>query len=373
MKYIPKLRLGDGIVQQSDNTRVALKKTFTFPKLNTEQAFNYSAFGTLNSPNNSYNFIQGYKKTPQQQSLSNIELNRVEKLENIQKQKVQEAKNLRHAAEVAPYIIPGLGQAMWLGKGVDLATNRVSRGKYKSWGDMINKNTGSGEFVGEFTNPGYYAGVFPKLIGKGLQSAGKYTLQKAEPYLMGDKRIPMMSYKPKSNFTRSYRDFKDLKYSKDLEITAKDALEDIYYRLDIPKERQFYGNINDDNEVKNYISRQIRKTFTTARGFSGPSNEIKNFPINNLGGRSSNNDDLFNAYYTTNSLKEAAGYGEVFLVHPKINKNSFRDILNSIPKKIDGNFSHAEPTYNIKDNIDYIKNINYKIEDNFNNGVDHLF
>lgn len=199
MKYIPKLQPGNTIVQQPDNTRVALKKTFTFPKLNNEQAFNYSTFGTLNSPNNSYNFIQGYKKTPKQQSLSNIELNRVEKLENIQKQKVQEAKNLRHAAEVAPYIIPGLGQAMWLGKGVDLATNRVSRGKYKSWGDMIDKNTGSGEFVGDLTNPGYYAGAFPKFISSSLQSTGKYALKKAEPYLLGDKSIPMIGYKPKSN------------------------------------------------------------------------------------------------------------------------------------------------------------------------------
>lgn len=112
MKYIPKLQNGKTIVQMSDNTRVASKQAYTFPKLNNEQAFNYSAFGTLNSPNNSHNFIQGYKKTPQQQSLSNAELGRVERLENIQKQKIQEVKNLRHAAEVAPYIIPGLGQAM---------------------------------------------------------------------------------------------------------------------------------------------------------------------------------------------------------------------------------------------------------------------
>ena len=212
MKYIPKLQTAWSPLtltpekQQSDNTRVALKKTFTFPKLNSEQAFNYSAFGTLNSPNNNYNFIQGYKKTPQQQSLSNLELNRVEKLENIQKQKIQEAENLRHAAEVAPYIIPGLGQAMWLGKGVDLVTNSASDGKYKSWGNMVDQKTGSGEFVGDLTNPGYYAGAFPKLLSKGIQSTSKYALQKAEPYLMGDKRIPMMNvYKPKQEFWNPFK------------------------------------------------------------------------------------------------------------------------------------------------------------------------
>ena len=112
MKYIPKLQNGKTITQIPDNTRVASKQAYTFPKLNNEQAFNYSAFGTLDPPNNSYNFVQDYKKTPQQQSFSNLKLKQVENLENIQKQKIQEAKNLRHAAEVAPYIIPGLGQAM---------------------------------------------------------------------------------------------------------------------------------------------------------------------------------------------------------------------------------------------------------------------
>ena len=62
MKYIPKLQNGKTVTQMPDNTRVASKQKYTFPKLNNEQAFNYYAFGTLNPPNNSYNFIQGYKK-----------------------------------------------------------------------------------------------------------------------------------------------------------------------------------------------------------------------------------------------------------------------------------------------------------------------
>ena len=64
---------------------------------------------------------------------------------------------------------------------------------------MVGDVTGEGEFIGDLTNPGYYAGAFPKLVGKGLQSTGKYALQKAEPYLMGEKRIPMMGHKPKMN------------------------------------------------------------------------------------------------------------------------------------------------------------------------------
>ena len=38
---------------------------------------------------------------------------------------------------------------------------------------MIDQKTGSGAFIGDLTNPGYYVGAFPKLVGKGLQQTGK--------------------------------------------------------------------------------------------------------------------------------------------------------------------------------------------------------
>ena len=127
-------------------------------------------------------------------------------LEEYQKRKEKEAKDLEHALVVAPYVVPGIGPVMWAGKAVDLAVSGASDGKYKSWGNMVDQKTGSGEFIGELTNPGYYAGAFPKLVGKGIQSTSKYALQKAEPYLLGDKSIPMMGgYKPKQEFWNPFK------------------------------------------------------------------------------------------------------------------------------------------------------------------------
>lgn len=190
------------IIEKQDATKSNVPKEPIKPiPLTREQQQNLKLYGQLNRPEiKQTELSQGKKKTVEEQKASDKKLAEQEKIQNYQKQKAKETKDLEKAATVAPYIIPGLGQAMWAGKAVDLATSGASKGKYKSWGDMVNKNTNSGEFVGDLTNPGYYAGAFPRLVGKGLQSTGKYALKKAEPYLMGDKKIPMMGmYKPKSN------------------------------------------------------------------------------------------------------------------------------------------------------------------------------
>lgn len=219
MKYIPKLQKAWSPIQRTDAVQSFVPKEKIAPiPLTQEQIQTFKLYGSLNRPEINQTYLsQGRKLTPAEQQASNKKLAEQEKRENYQKQQEQDSKNLEHAAEVAPYVIPGLGQAMWAGKAVDLATSGASNGKYKSWGDMVNKNTGSGEFVGDLTNPGYYAGAFPKLVGKGLQSTSKYALQKAEPYLMGDKRIPMMSeYKPKLSLINLERTGKNAKSNIDV-------------------------------------------------------------------------------------------------------------------------------------------------------------
>ena len=189
----------------ADNTYVDTvkhRKLVESIPLTREQQQNLKWYGTLNKPQDKQTYLnQGKKLTPGEQKVSDKKLKEQENLENYQKQKEKEAHNLQQAIVVAPYVIPGIGQVMWLGTAVDLGTQKLSNDKYKSWGDMVDKNTGSGEFLGDLTNPGYYAGAFPKLIGKGIQSTSKYALQKAEPYLLGDRKIPMMmGYKPKIGF-----------------------------------------------------------------------------------------------------------------------------------------------------------------------------
>ena len=157
-----------------DNTSQYVRDYVKPIKLTTEQQQNWKMYGSLNKPETNKTYIsQGRKLTPIEQKLSDKKLKEQENLQNYQKQQEKEAHDLQHAVEVAPYVIPGVGQAMWVGKSIDVATNKLSNDKYKSWGDMVNQTTGSGELVGDLTNPGYYAGAFPKLIGKGLQQTGK--------------------------------------------------------------------------------------------------------------------------------------------------------------------------------------------------------
>lgn len=189
-------------VAPSVSTRVAVRKEFVPIPLNREQKQNLKIYGTLNKPETKQTELsQGRKLSPGEQVVRDKKLAKQSDLEEYQKRKEKEAKDLEQALVVAPYVIPGIGQVMWAGKAVDLAVSGASDGKYKSWGNMVDQKTGSGKFIGELTNPGYYAGAFPKLLSKGIQSTSKYALQKAEPYLLGGKSIPMMSgYKPVLNF-----------------------------------------------------------------------------------------------------------------------------------------------------------------------------
>lgn len=166
-------------------------------KASNDYVFNMNNFGTPIFPQESQLLEQGELKTKLEQLKSNNKLTNQEKLQNYDKEQAKNTQNLNKALPVAPYLIPGLGPIMWAGKAVDVATSELSDGKYKTWGNMIDQKTGSGEFIGDLTNPGYYGATFPKLIGKGIKSTSKLALRKAEPYLMGNKNIPMMNkYKP---------------------------------------------------------------------------------------------------------------------------------------------------------------------------------
>lgn len=70
-------------------------------------------FGQLNQPEQQQTQLsQGYKKTPQQKHQAEVRLAQQEKFENYQKQEKKDSENIQHAVEVAPYLIPGIGQAM---------------------------------------------------------------------------------------------------------------------------------------------------------------------------------------------------------------------------------------------------------------------
>lgn len=245
-----------------DNTRVPIKEKVKPIPLNQEQQQNFKLYGSLNKPEVKQTYLSQAKKlTPAEQQASNKKLAEQGKLQAYQKQQEQDAKNLEKAATVAPYVIPGIGQAMWAGKAVDLATSGASDGKYKSWGNMVNQKTGSGEFVGDLTNPGYYAGAFPKLVGKSIQSTSKYALQKAEPYLMGDKTIPAIGgYKPKTGFVDD-----NFKY---LNVADKDILK-IGNSSELIKARQII------TQTKN----EFRKLITTPE-FQSRHNALIDLPKN---------------------------------------------------------------------------------------------
>ena len=259
---IKKVNQDDLIRLPSDNTRVHVRTRVEPTPLSREQQQNFKIYGSWSKPEVKQTELnQGRKLSPGEQIVSDKKLAEQENRENYQKRKEKEAKDLEQALVVAPYVIPGLGQAMWLGKAVDVATIGASKGKYESWGDMVDKKTGSGEFLGELTNPGYYAGAFPKLVGKGIQSTSKYALQKAEPYLIGDKMIPMTGgYRPKMNF-----DDNTFKY---LNISDKDILK-IKNHRDLIKARQII------TQTKN----EFRKLITTPE-FQSRHNALIDLPKN---------------------------------------------------------------------------------------------
>lgn len=80
---------------------------------------------------------------------------------------------------------------------VNKATRYLSDDKYQNWGEFAGDKTGINPELMAFTNPG---GIVGGVVGLHARSLGRHALQKARPYLLGNKKIPMMGYKPKSNF-----------------------------------------------------------------------------------------------------------------------------------------------------------------------------
>lgn len=231
-----------------DNIQTSTPREIKLPiPLTHEQEMNLKMFGSFDQPSKPVTyFSKGQKKTPGEIKYANAKLEKLAKQEKQIKDEQKYQEDKEDALRTLPYVVPGLGQAMWLGTGVDLAVSGASDGKYKSWGNMVDQKTGSGEFLGDLTNPGYYAGALPKLLTKGVQSTSKYALQKAEPYLMGDKRIPMMGgYKPKMSFiengTKNKVDLKTLGINSDgsyLTGVRKSLLKEF-------DNRNFFENLNE--------------------------------------------------------------------------------------------------------------------------------
>ena len=163
-----------------DNIKTSIPREIKLPiPLTHEQEMNLKMFGSFDQPSKPVTyFSQGQKKTPEQIKEANRKLDKLAKQEKQIKDEQKYQEDKKHALDIFPYVVPGLGQAMWAGKAVDLATSGASKGKYESWGDMVDKKTGSGEFVGDLTNPGYYAAAITKLatplIKKGVEN---YTIK----------------------------------------------------------------------------------------------------------------------------------------------------------------------------------------------------
>ena len=100
-------------VAPSDNIRIAVRKEFVPIPLNRDQKQNLKIYGTLNKPETKQTELsQGRKLSPGEQEIRDKKLAKQSDLEEYQKRKEKEAKDLEQALVVAPYVIPGIGQAM---------------------------------------------------------------------------------------------------------------------------------------------------------------------------------------------------------------------------------------------------------------------
>jgi hypothetical protein len=95
----------------------------------------------------------------------------------------------------------GLGVGMLGDYAVNKTTQSLSGGKYNDWGEFAGDKTGIDSDVMAFTNPGgLVGGGLGARYGKQVITGGTKEIgKKLYPYLMGDKKIPMVGYKPKSN------------------------------------------------------------------------------------------------------------------------------------------------------------------------------
>ena len=199
MKYIPKLQNGKTIVQQSDVTRTTPRLLYKKPiqKLNTPQDFAKLAEQRGTTVTDSLIDLGG-KPTEKKGNYWDFWGGRLEtNLNQLGNLGMGVAKTVGASAALATgmaYIPATIGTLGTLGKGL-LSGAVVDQGY-----SLLGGRPANIEEIGF----GAGATMGMPLVGKGMIKGGKilgeHLLEKSRPYLSGDKRIPLMSYKPKMNF-----------------------------------------------------------------------------------------------------------------------------------------------------------------------------
>lgn len=123
-----------------------------------------------------------------------------------------------------------------------------------------------------------------KGIGLSAKPTAKYALEKAEPYLMGNKQIPMTGYKPKQEFWNPFS--KEVKSSVDSHLQGNDAIKmfqeyggenlnnagdiGVQIRAYVPEARRIYGLENNLNITDNQIAEALYKQAKTISNDNSP-------------------------------------------------------------------------------------------------------
>lgn len=192
---------------------------------------------------------------------------------------------------------------------------------------MVDKNvggshTGVDKFVADLTNPGYYAGAITKiaqpLIKKGVQNSGEYLLSKAEPYLLGEKKIPMTGYKPKQEFWNPFK--KENKF--------------------IPNSESYYRVIGDESGYNDLINSGIVRPNQNGI-FSGRSTYYTKGAINDI-----------NNPVIGGGVKKGTAYKGGYIV--EINKNNTHFPTQEHGLNKDWNFGITKPGDEIPYSSDYL-------------------
>lgn len=153
--------------QKNDATQLPVVKQRTRPiPLTDQQKFNYKAFGTLNAPSPKQTFFSNNKPSTESLLSKKIAESNVNNRELTQKLSEQQKIDKEREYKVAPEILmaaaatatgtlPEYIGGRIAGKGVDKATEKISGGKYKTWGEAALPEA---PMIGDLTNPGYLVG-----------------------------------------------------------------------------------------------------------------------------------------------------------------------------------------------------------------------